>query len=211
MAKYTLNKDGAIVTKEDKFESAMQWLTTGVDFESRRLDVIGDVCEAMEAIIVRALLKMSEINKNPIEIYLSSYGGDAYSGLAIYDAIRACECEVRILAKGKIMSAGSIIFLAGDVRLAAPSTRFMIHSISGGSEGKLKDMAVDLEEAKFINNRMIEIYAERTKMKNPKFWQKKLAAHDCYFGLTEASDFGMLKTSGQDSRKRAANVRRKTK
>lgn len=206
MSKFTINKKEILTLNEEQQESAMQWLTTGVDFESRRLDVIGDVCEAMEAIIVRALLKMTEINKNPIEIYLSSYGGDAYSGLAIYDAIRACECEVRIFAKGKIMSAGSIIFLAGDIRLAAPSTRFMIHSISGGSEGKLKDMAVDLEEAKYINNRMIDIYAERTKMKNPKFWQKKLASHDIYFGLTEATEYGIVKT---DVRKKVVNVRRK--
>lgn len=195
MNKPKLAKEDTVVPKDEKFNNAQAWIMSGIDMESRRIDIVGEVCEVMEALIVRALLKMSEISKEPIEMYLSTYGGDAYSGLAIYDAIRACECAVSIFAKGKIMSAGTIIFLAGDIRVAAPNTRFMIHSVSGGTEGKARDMAVDVEEAKYINNKMIEIYTERTKMKNPKFWQKKLAAHDHYFSLQEAIAYGMIKES----------------
>lgn len=182
-----------LVSKDNRLENATSWLTLGVDFESRRIDLVGEVNEYMQAVAIRSLLKMTEQSHEPVEIYLSTYGGDAYSGLSIYDAIRNCPCDVAIFAHGKIMSAGTIIFLAGDIRVAAPSTRFMIHSASTSTEGKVKDMDVDLTEAKFVNSEMIRIYTERTKMKNPKFWQKKLASHDIYFGLTEAKEYGMIK------------------
>ncbi len=205
MNKPKIAKDDGVVPKENKFDNATSWLMTGVDFESRRIDVVGEVCESMEALVIRALLKMSEVSKEPIEMYLSTYGGDAYSGLAIYDVIRACKCTVSIFAKGKIMSAGTLIFLAGDIRIAAPNTRFMIHSVSSGTEGKARDMAVDVEEAKYVNNKMVEVYTERTKMKNPKFWQKKLLSHDHYFSLTEAISYGLIKESTAEKK----NVRKR--
>ena len=193
--------------------SDQNWVMTGVDIESRRIDAIGDVCEAMQAIIVRGLLKMSEISKDPIEIYLSTYGGDAYSALAIYDAIRACECDVSVIATGKIMSAGTIIMLAGDYRAASVNTRFMIHSISTSSEGKIRDMDVDLNEAKFLNNKMIQIYTERTRIKNPKVWQKKLTSSDIYFGIDKAVEYGFIKLPAKEvpnvKSKRSPNKRKK--
>ena len=69
----------------------------------------------------------------------------------------------------------------------------MVHSASSSVEGKVKDMDVDLAEAKFLNSEMIKVYTERTRMKNPKFWQKKLNTHDMYFGLTDANAYGMIK------------------
>ena len=183
-----------VITKENKFENATTWLHLGIDLDSRRIQLDMEVSEVMASLVIRSLLKMSDISKDPIEIYLSSFGGEIYAGLSIYDAIRACPCDVIIYANGKIMSAGLLIFLAGDVRLASPHTTFMAHSVSFGSEGKLKDIEVDVTEGKRLNNVMLDILAERTK-KPRKLWYRLILSHDKFFNLTEAREYGLISKS----------------
>lgn len=179
----------------EKHESDINWITLGIDLKSRRIDLTMEVSEVMSAIVIRSLLKMAELNHEPIEIYLSTYGGDAYAGFAIYDAIRACPCDVSIFVSGKVMSAGVIVFLAGDIRIASVNTRFMIHGVSSETGGKVKDMSVDLAEAKYLDNKMLALFTERSKMKNIKFWQKKIANQDVYFGTEEAKLYGLVRES----------------
>jgi ATP-dependent Clp protease protease subunit len=191
MMKKIASKEQPLVTKEVRFDSASFWLNNGVDFESRRIHVDMDVDNIMSSIIIRALLKMSENNNSPIEIYISSFGGVVHDGLAIYDAIRACPCEVFIYGFGKVMSSAFIIFLAGDQRLCAQNTTFMMHTLSYSGEGKLKDQEIDVQEAKRLNNVFLDILAERTK-RNRKWWYRQIISHDKHFDLTQARDCGLL-------------------
>jgi ATP-dependent Clp protease protease subunit len=187
------NMSKELVTKDNKFETAQTWLQMGIDLEYRRIQLDMDVSDVMASLVIRALVKMTDISHDPIEIYLSSYGGEIYSGLAIYDAIRACPCDVVIHANGKIMSAASVIYLAADVRVAAKHTSFMLHSVSSGTEGKIKDQEIDVQEGKRLNNVMLDILADRTKMKK-NWWYRKILSHDIYFDLTQAKEYGIVST-----------------
>lgn len=191
---FKLDKSAEVVTKENRFDSAQAWISMGIDLESRRIQLDMDVSDVMASLLLRGLLKMVEISHDPIEIYLSSYGGEAYSGLAIYDALRACPCDIIIYANGKIMSAGVLVFLAGDVRYASKHTTFMMHSVSSGTEGKVKDQEIDVMEAKRINNMMLDILSERTKMKR-NWWYRKILSHDQYFDAAYAKEIGMVDTT----------------
>lgn len=197
-----------VVTKEYRYDNAMSWLTHGVDFESRRIHLDGDVNEYMSSIVIRALVKMTEISNAPIEIYLSSYGGDAYAGLAIYDAIRACPCDIIVYGNGKIMSSGLIIFLAGDRRFAAEHTTFMAHAVSSSTDGKVKDQEIDVNEAKRINNLMLEILLNRTRQ-NKKFWYRKIMSTDFYFSCQEALVLGVVTPPIRVKNANTKNKRRK--
>jgi ATP-dependent Clp protease protease subunit len=185
------NNTNEIVNKDNKFENASNWLQLGVDIESRRIHVNLHVDETMMSIVLRGLIKMSDISNDPIELHLSSYGGDVYDGLAIYDAIMACPCDVVIRATGKIMSAGLLIFLAGDYRVASEHTTFMAHAVSSGIEGKVRDVEIDVKEMKRLNGIMMNILSQRTK-KPIKFWEKVTMSHDKYFDLTEAKELGII-------------------
>lgn len=185
----SLNKD--IVSKDVRFENAMSWIQIGVDLDSRRIHIDMEVNEMMSAIITRSLLKMTELSNDPIEIYLSTFGGDAYACFAIYDAIRACPCPITVFASGKIMSAGFIIFLAANKRYAAPHTTFMIHSVSSGIEGTIKDQEIDVAEGKRLNNMMLKVLGERTKQ-NIKWWSRQILSHDKYMDVATATAYGMI-------------------
>jgi ATP-dependent Clp protease protease subunit len=204
-----------VVFKDSKFENAQQWLQMGIDLESRRIQLDMDVSDVMASLVIRAVVKMSDISHEPIEIYLSSFGGDLYSGMSIYDTLRECPCDIIIHANGKIMSAGLLIFLAGDIRVAAPHTTFMVHSVSFGSDGKLKDLEIDVAEGKRLNNLALDIITERTK-KPKKLWYRLTLSHDKYFNAAEAKEYGILTNSPVlvkkvKKAKVSKNVRRKSK
>lgn len=186
----------AQVEKQDNsiMENNLNWLINGIDLENRRIEVRGEVGDGLASFITRNLIKMSSLSNEPIELYLSSPGGDAYEGLAIFDAIVACPCDVHVIASGKIMSAGFIIFLAGDKRLAAKHTRFMMHSVSYSSDGIAKDHEIQVNEAKMINSAFLDIMASRTK-RNKKWWHRSILSHDRYFNTEEATSLGIINTS----------------
>jgi ATP-dependent Clp protease protease subunit len=176
---------------EQKLEAAMNFIASGVDLASRRIEARGEVSDGMACYITRALLKLTEMSDEPIQLYLSSPGGDAYEGLAIYDSIRACPCDVNIIVSGKIMSAAFVILLAGDQRVAAKHTTFMMHSVSYSTEGSAKEHQIQVNEGNRINNIFLDIAVERTK-RNKKWWQRAILNHDRYFTMEEAIDIGIL-------------------
>lgn len=177
-------------------ENHLNWLINGIDLETRRVEIRGEVNDSMASFITRNLLKMSQISNEPIEIYFSSYGGSVTAGLAIYDAIRACPCDVHIIASGEIMSMGFIIFLAGKKRTAAPHTRFMMHSISYGTEGITKNHEIQVNEAKAMNNANLDIMSKRTK-RDKKFWARTILSHDKFFSVEEAIAVGVINAVNQ--------------
>ena len=172
-------------------ENNLNWLINGIDLEARRIELRGEVNELMASFVTRNLLKMSQISNEPIEIYFSSPGGQVGQGLAIYDALISCPCEIHMIGSGEIMSMGFIIFLAGDKRTAAKHTRFMMHSISYGTEGITKDHEIQVNEAKSMNNANLEIMAKRTK-RDKKYWYRSVLSHDKFMSLDEAITLGVV-------------------
>ncbi len=183
----------ASAEKQDNsiLDNHLNWLINGIDFENRRIEMRGEVGDGMASFVTRNLLKMSQLSPDPIEIYISSPGGSVSAGLAIYDAIRACPCDVHMVASGEIMSMGFIIFLAGDKRVAAPHTRFMMHSISYGTDGITKNHEIQVVEAKSMNNYNLEIMSKRTK-RDKKWWSRAILSHDKFFGVEEAASVGIV-------------------
>lgn len=190
----TLNKKTEELSEKDHaLEDLHQWVNSGVDFENRILDINLDIDEHSSNIIRRSVLKFMELDSTkPITIQLSTYGGEIIEMFSIIDLLKSCPCPIVMVASGKIMSAGLSIFLCGDIRLAQPSTRFMMHSLSHNVGGKLKDTEIDVKEANLLNNRIIDFLSKNTK-KNKKWWEEKTNSHDFYFGVDEAKEIGILR------------------
>jgi len=56
--------------------------------------------------LIKNLVILENINKEPITIIMNNIGGDVYHGIAIYDAIKACESRVTIKVFGSAQSMG---------------------------------------------------------------------------------------------------------
>lgn len=117
-----------------------------VDLARRTLYITGAVGDelAHKSIMVLELLDQQE---GEIRIVLNSEGGEEQDGYAIYDAITMCKNKVVIEGYGKVLSIAAAIFQAGDVRLMAPHTDFMMHNGSvDGEPGMKQDAVVELAD-----------------------------------------------------------------
>lgn len=184
-----------VVSKENKFENALQWVDNAFDLEKRKVMLSADVDEAPVSRIIRAIHKMLEIDaESPIDVYINSFGGSIYDGLALYDTLEAAPCLVRTHAIGKVCSMGFILYLAGDERYSSARARFMHHegSVPSGDEDitrtVLKEIESELDAVEELCNEIVE---QKTN-KSDKWWQGKIVGRDYWFGKKEAKEFGVV-------------------
>ena len=68
--------------------------------------------------------------REPIKLYIYTYGGVCYAGFALIDAIRASKTPVYTIVLGTAMSMGIFIFNAGHKRLIGEHATLMYHDVS---------------------------------------------------------------------------------
>ena len=88
--------------------------------------------------------------REPIKLYIYTYGGVCYAGFALIDAIRASKTPVHTVVLGAAMSMGIFIFNAGHKRLIGEHATLMYHdvSISTGMNGEMTErLKIELAEA----------------------------------------------------------------
>jgi ATP-dependent protease ClpP protease subunit len=97
---------------------------------------------------------------DPIIIHLNTNGGDWVYGMAIYDAIKACQKRVITVSYSQAVSISSLIPQAADYRVIMPNTIFMIHHGTIGIEDTPKGTLSYVEFNHSLNQKMIDIYSE---------------------------------------------------
>lgn len=96
----------------------------------RVIKIIGSIDSDSYREFSDSIDELTADSHKPITIELCSEGGDSYIGLAFYAKIKTCGCKITIKAYGHVMSAATIILLAGDVRVMHKDCWFMIHDDS---------------------------------------------------------------------------------
>ncbi|WP_430598254.1 head maturation protease, ClpP-related [Enterococcus sp. AZ177] len=123
--------------------------------------VVGDEITAKK---VRNFLA-SEKSEN-ITVVINSVGGDAFEGIEIYNLLCACGKKVTTVISGMAASAASVIFLAGDERIAMAGTSYMIHKPKGLSYGESHALRKDAEMLDKLQENVENIYHEKTNINN---------------------------------------------
>ena len=84
--------------------------------------------------------------RKPIKLFINSFGGSVYDGLAIVDIIKQSKTPVHTISIGSSMSMGFWIYLAGHKRYVGEHTTLMFHDIStwvGDKSEHLKQETLD--------------------------------------------------------------------
>lgn len=141
--------------------------------------------------IEQQIIELLAINKKPIHLHINTYGGDVYAALGLYDYIKSLEkVEVRTYNKGACMSAGTLIYLAGDQRYTTDRARFMFHKPRSYVEGVPEDFKIESDEMTAIYNDMLDIYEEETGIKR-KVWKNLMSEGDYYIKGVDAHKMGV--------------------
>ena len=111
------------------------------DASNRNLYIMGDI-NADTGVAVENMIRfynqadkqfnITKEDRNPIKIWINSYGGDLQAALTTCDAIHLSETPIYTINQGQAASAAALIFLAGHKRIAFPKSYLMIHEGSIG-------------------------------------------------------------------------------
>jgi ATP-dependent Clp protease protease subunit len=184
-------KDRNITIFNDVDESTMSSAVEKIVQINQEDDAwIRNVYSAMEA--SGAKFSPTTIEMPHIQILLSTYGGNVYDGISLYDAIKNSKTDVDITCFGKIMSIGIIILLSAKTRKAYRNTTFMIHELSSGVIGKLADMEESIDEAKRINRVLFDIIEKETKITHSRLKEIYDKKKDWFFTAEEALEIGLI-------------------
>lgn len=176
----------------------------GIDTDNRRIyygvmihsqEESGDiVCWQSVEKIVRAIKIMEdESTKKPIEIHMSSPGGDASALMRLYDIIQCSPCQFKFYGSGLIASAATWIMAVCDERYLYPNTRVLIHdSPSGGHNyvpNKLTDMYIEVDEIRCIQSSLNKMFADNSRMPL-EFWNE-MVKRDMWLSSEETIALGL--------------------
>jgi len=131
----------------------------------------------------------------PIDMVISTPGGNADDMFAIYDTMRMIRDEVPIRTRGigKVMSAGVVLLAAGTKgeRSIGKNCRIMLHSVIGGHVGPMHQLDVEMEEIRNIQDQYIAVLSEETKMTKRYLRSLMKKKVNVYLSATEAVELGI--------------------
>lgn len=99
-----------------------------------------------------------------INLHINSPGGDVFAGQAIRSYLKAYPAPVDVYIHGLAASIATIISTAGDKVYMSPGATYMIHLPSSGIFGDKNELAKEIEVLKEIEEGLIAVYKERTKL-----------------------------------------------
>ena len=98
-------------------------------FHERKIFFTEDVNPRSMGVLMQALMYLDKISHEPIELYINSPGGEATSGMAVYQHITLkMKSPVYTYCIGTAASMASLLFLSGSKRYMYEGTKIVLHS-----------------------------------------------------------------------------------
>lgn len=124
--------------------------------------------------------------KGPLDVRISSVGGDVFDGIAIYNALRSHPAPTTTIVDGAALSIASVIAQAGDHRVMMSGSQMMIHQAWGLTVGNAADHRKMIDVLEKQDGIIAGIYAERAGGAGAKAHFSKLMAAETWLDADEA-------------------------
>jgi ATP-dependent protease ClpP protease subunit len=118
--------------------------------------------------------------RGPLDVHISSSGGDVFQGLSIYSALTAYgKGPVTTYCDGLAASIASVIMQAGQRRVMAPGSVLMLHdawAVVDGNQADMESMAATLGK---LSDNIASVYASRAGG-TVAYWRDVMRAETWY-------------------------------
>lgn len=161
--------------------------------EQRTIFIDGDIRQGTGTQVIQGLLDLQNVDPiKDITMLINSPGGDVYELMACLDMMEIVPNDIRTIVIGKAMSAGALIAICGTKgkRFMTKNSTLMLHSVSGAAVGNVKDVKIEIEEIKRLNNEIIKMISSNSKLSIKEV--KDLIDRDKYILPTEAIKMGLI-------------------
>ena len=149
------------------------------------------------------------LNKNDdkdLTIFLNSPGGIVTEGLEVYNLLRASGRNITTVLTGMAASMGSIIFLAGDRRIAMTGSLYMVHKPSSLVWGDADEMRKEIEVLDKMQDSAEAIYRERTGIENLNEYMN----NETWFDVKEMKELGITNSEDNVTFELETNIKENT-
>lgn len=103
--------------------------------------------------------------RKPIFLFINSYGGVVYDGLALVDVIKRSKTPVYTVCVGSCMSMGLWIWLSGAKRIIGENATLMFHDVANWSYDKTEGLKQELNEALRLQEMVINEITSKSLVK----------------------------------------------
>lgn len=129
-----------------------------------------------------------------IEIVFNSPGGAIVDGFALFDFIQLLRTRghrITTSTLGMAASMAGVLLQAGDWRVMGKQSWLMIHEASFGTIGKIGEVEDTVDWIKMVQERILDIFAERSTMSKTQL-RKKWLRKDWWISSDQALELGLV-------------------
>jgi ATP-dependent Clp protease protease subunit len=156
--------------------------------------------ESANLVVAQLLYLASDSPQQPIHLYISSPGGEVYSGFAIYDAMQMIDAPVYTYAVGMTASMGTALLAAGAKghRYALPHATIHMHPATSGARGYTEDVRLAFREQERLQTQLFHLIGKHTGHD----WKEieRDFERDRWMHAVEAKEYGLIDHILGDSR-----------
>ena len=152
---------------------------------------VGEGCSVDSNRVVSELFAI-ENQGCKIEVRINSQGGDVFSGMAIYNALRQSKSDIKIYIDGVAASIAAIIALCGKPLFMSPYAKLMLHNVSGGTYGNASELRQTAEQMEVLQTNLATMVAERLGMTAEAVVEKYFDGEDHWISASEALDMKLI-------------------
>lgn len=156
--------------------------------------IYGEVGEGRPVDSNRVVSELFElVNQDcKIEVRINSQGGDVFSGMAIYNALRQSKSDITIYIDGVAASIAGIIALCGKPLYMSPYAKLMLHNVSGGMYGNAKELRSMADQMEILQTNLATMIAGRLGMSVTDIEGKYFDGQDHWITASEAKDMKLV-------------------
>ena len=126
--------------------------------------------------------------RTPIKLFINSYGGSVYDGLALIDVIKNSKTPVHTICVGSCMSMALWIWLSGVKRLVGERAASMFHDISTFAVDKTEGIKQELNEMLRLQQMLISEIVGTSAVEEEKLQDYITRKAEVYYLATVEGD-----------------------
>ncbi len=159
----------------------------------RRVMIYGKIdMEAACDFADKIMLLNDESKEEPIDVYITSGGGEIRAGMMMYDVIQSSPAPVRMFCRGVAHSMAAVLFACGNHgRYLLPNSELMLHEplLGNAVRGNVTSIRTISDELISVNAKMNELLAKHTGKTVEEI--EKATSYDHFFTPEESVEFGL--------------------
>ena len=133
--------------------------------------------------------ELSKVSGN-LTVWLNSPGGDVFAASQIYSMLKNHKGKVTVKIDGIAASAASVVAMAGDETLIAPTAMMMIHDPSTVATGNKADMEKAITLLEEVKESIINAYETKSHLSRNKI--AKMMSEETWLNAKKAHEMGFV-------------------